>query len=374
MKCETRDTALPWIVTEGEFMKKLMMAAAAAGLAGTAFAQSNVLIYGSLDAGLAHVNNIGGHSVSRLDQGTMQPDRIGLRGTEDLGGGLRAVYQLEAGFSTDTGGQPNPSRFFNRAATVGLGGDFGAVIMGHMPDIVFDYAGKFSNGFQLTNFYLFHPGNLDTLANTYQFDNAIRYTSPIMGGLQLSAMYGLGEVAGDYSKNRNVSAGAIYSSGPLRATVAWTKSNDRAAGYAGTYLGSLGLGNASTVFNSLVTSAAGIGYTLGDVRLNALYTQTRMDFGNGNSPTQKNGDLGAAWRYSPANTLNVGYTRTKQEGAHWDQFSLGNVYAFSKRTELYATVAYQKAGGDARFAIMNNTGVSGGSSQLVTAIGVHHLF
>jgi predicted porin len=356
-------------------MKKLMMAAAVAGLTGTAFAQSNVLIYGSLDAGLAHVSNIGGNSATRLDQGTMQPDRIGLRGTEDLGGGLRAVYQLEAGFFTDTGSQPSPGRIFNRAATVGIGGNFGAVILGHMPDIVYDYAGKFANGYQLTNFYLFHPGNLDTLANTFQFDNAIRYTSPTMlGGLQLSAMVGLGEVAGDYGKGRNLSAGAIYTSGPLRATLAWTKSNDRAAGYAGTFLGSLGLGNAGTVFNSLTTAAGGIGYTLGDVRLNALYTQTKLDFGTGNSPKQQNADLGAAWRYSAANTLNVGYNRTKLEGAHWNQYSLGNVYALSKRTELYATVAYQKAGGDARFAIMNNTGVSGGSSQMVTAIGVHHLF
>ncbi|MFD2272047.1 porin [Undibacterium arcticum] len=73
---------------------------------------------------------------------------------------------------------------------MGLSGSFGAVTLGNMPDIVFDYAGKLSNGFQLTNFYLFHPGNLDTLANTFQFNNAVRYTSPSFSGLTMSAMYG----------------------------------------------------------------------------------------------------------------------------------------------------------------------------------------
>jgi predicted porin len=347
---------------------------AAVAYAHPAMSQSNVLIYGSLDAGAAYVSDVGGHSVARLDQGTMQPDRIGFRGTEDLGGGLRAVFQLETGFSTDTGSQSNAAKLFNRAATVGIGGNFGTVTMGHMPDVVFDYAGKLSNGYQLFNFYLFHPGNLDNLANTYQFDNAIRYTSPVVGGFQASAMYGLGEVAGDYKKGRNLSGGVAYDNGKLRAALAYTQSNDRPAGYGGTYLGSVGLGNAATVFNSLNTLAGGLGYTVGNWRFNALYSQVRSDLGAGVNPKQRNMDLGAAWRYNPANSLNLGYTHTKLEGARWDQFSVGNAYSLSKRTEVYAVLAYQKAGGDARFAIMNNTGVSGGSTQMVTTVGVHHLF
>ncbi len=147
-------------------MKKLMMAAAASCLSASALAQSSVTIYGSLDAGVAYINNLNGGSVARLDQGTMQPDRIGFRGSEDLGGNLKAVFQLEAGFYTDTGATPNASKLFNRYSTVGLAGDFGALTLGHMPDVVFDYVGKLSNGFQLTNWYLFHPGNLDSLANT----------------------------------------------------------------------------------------------------------------------------------------------------------------------------------------------------------------
>lgn len=354
-------------------MKKLLIAIAATGITAGAFAQSDVTIYGSMDAGVAHVNNVGGKSVSRLDQGTMQPDRIGFRGAEDLGGGMKATFQLESGFFTDTGAMTSAGRLFNRASTIGLSGNFGAVTLGNMPDIVFDYAGKLSNGFQLTNFYLFHPGNLDTLANTYQFNNAIRYTSPSFSGLTVSGMYGFGEVAGDNSKGRNVSAGANYIQGPLRLALAYSKQNDRAAGFAGTFLSSLGLGNGGTIFNSLTTVAAGGGYTLGNVRLNGLYTQSKIDLG-GASPTQKNVDLGASWNYNPANALNLGYMHSKLEGAHYNQVSLSNVYSLSKRTQLYAQAAYQRAGGTASFAVQNNTGISSSNSQLVTTVGVHHSF
>jgi predicted porin len=348
--------------------------AALAAATGTAQAQSNVTLYGSLDAGVAYINNAGGSGMTRLDQGTMQPDRFGFRGTEDLGGGMKALFQLEGGFSTDTGNQTNNGRLFNRMSVVGLSGGFGTVTLGNMPDIVFDYAGKLSNGFQLTNFYLFHPGNLDTLANTYQFNNAVRYTSPAFDGLTVSAMVGLGEQPGSDSKNRNVSAGANYANGPLRLALAYSRQNDRAAGYAGGFLATLGLGNAGTVFDSLTTWAAGGGYTVGAWRLNALYTQSSVDLPKAAGFRQKNVDLGAAWRYGAQSTLNVGYANSRLDGARYNQVSLSNVYAFSRRTEFYVQAAYQKAGGAARAAYQNYAGASSGGSQLVTTVGLHHLF
>ncbi|KQV90572.1 porin [Massilia sp. Root351] len=359
-------------------MKKHIYAAAAAIAStaitgGAAQAQSNVTIYGSLDAGVAYVSNLAGKSTVRVDQGTMQPDRFGFRGVEDLGGGLKAVFQLEGGFATDTGASVNATKLFNRTTMVGLSGNFGSVTLGNMPDIVFDYAGKLSNGFQLTNFYLFHPGNLDTLANTYQYNNVVRYTSPVMNGLTVSAMVGMGEQAGDSSKGRNVSAGANYVNGPVRLALAYSKQNDRAAGYAGAFLSTLNLGNAGTVFDSLTTWAAGGGYKVGDWRLNALYTQSTVDL-PASSFKQKNVDLGAAWNYTPLNTLNIGFTNSKLGGAKYNQFSIGNAYAFSKRTEFYVQAAYQKASGSARFALQNNTGAADGRNQLVTTMGVHHSF
>jgi predicted porin len=354
-------------------MKKVLFAIAATGFAAGAHAQSNVTIYGSLDAGVAYINNVSGGSMMRVDQGTMQPDRIGFRGTEDLGDGLKAIYQLEAGFSTDTGNQTNTGRLFNRASFVGLTGNFGTVTLGNQPDIVFDYVGKTSNGYQLTNFYLFHPGNLDQLANTSQFQNSVRYATPSFGGLTFSAMMGFGEVANDSSNGRNVGAGATYVQGPLRVSLAYNKLNDRAAGYAGTFLSSLSLGSATTVFDSMTTTAAGATYAFGAFRVNADYTQTKLEFA-GISPTQKNVDLGTAWRYSPANTINVGFSNSRMAGARYNQYSLSHVHSFSKRTEFYAQAAYQQAGGAAKYAIQPTTGISGGSTQLVTTVGIHHMF
>lgn len=360
-------------------MKKVLFAVTATGFAVSAFAQSSVTIYGSMDAGVAYISNLGGGSVARVDQGTMQPDRIGFRGVEDLGGNLKANFLLEAGFYTDTGAMTKSGVLFNRYSTVGLSGDFGAVTVGNMPDLVFEYVGKQSNGYQLTNWYLFHPGNLDSLANTYQFNNALRYTTPTFSGFQASAIYGFGEVAGDSTNGRNVSAGGSYVNGPLSATLAYSKLNNRAAGFAGTFLSAVGLGSSSTVFNSLTTTAAGLAYSIGSVRLNTVYTQVKMAFSTGVEKTQRNADLGTAWRYAAKDTLNAGYELSTLGNYHWNTVSLSNVHEFSKRTQLYAQVSYQRASGGVD-AIMNGTGasgatgVSGSTSLMVTTVGIHHSF
>lgn len=90
--------------------------------------------------------------------------------------------------------------------------------------------------------------------------------------------------------------------------------------------------------------------------------------------TQKNADLGAAWRYGPNTTLNFGYTHTRLEDARYNQVSVSHVLAFSKRTEFYIQATYQKAGGSAKFAFQNYTGASSDDKQVVTTIGLHHLF
>jgi predicted porin len=116
------------------------------------------------------------------------------------------------------------------------------------------------------------------------------------------------------------------------------------------------------------------------VRLNTAYTQVKLAMPSGATPKQKNLDLGAAWRYATLDTINFGYGLSKLEGARWNTFSLSHVHEFSKRTQWYVQAAYQRAGGDARFAVMNgtgasgSTGVSGGQGQLVTTIGMHHSF
>lgn len=366
-------------------MKTTLFAIAAMSLAGTAAAQSNVTLYGSIDEGVAYINSLKSSASSgsalRMDPGTMQPDRFGLRGSEDLGGGTQAIFQLESGFLGDTGSSVVAGKLFNRTAWVGLTNDrLGNIQLGHQADFMFDYLGRLSNGFQLTNFYLFHPGNFDNLANQFQIDNAVRYVSPIFGGLQLGGMYGFGEVPGSPSKSRSYSLGAYYTNGGFRAAAAYTASNDRALDIAGRLgitntLGTTLVPGVMTPMSSVKSFGAGTLYQFSNlpVQINAVYTQTRITLSGANARAQ-NVDLGTAWHYSAANTLNVGYTFSKYEGARWNQFSLGNVYAFSKRTQVYVQGTYQRASGDAQSAAINGVGAAAQRNQMVVSTGVHHSF
>ena len=123
----------------------------------------------------------------------------------------------------------------------------------------------------------------------------------------------------------------------------------------------------------LITKVAAKQFSGLPLQINAVYTQTRITLGGANARAQ-NVDLGTAWHYSAANTLNVGYTFSKYEGARWNQFSLGNVYAFSKRTQVYVQGTYQRASGDAQSAAINGVGVAAQRNQLVVSTGVHHSF
>lgn len=111
-------------------MKKALIALAVLGLTGgAAVAQSSVTLFGVIDADLKYVKT-GDTNVKKLDSGGLSNSRFGVKGTEDLGGGLKASFWLESGFNTDTGSTADANRFWNRRVTVGLSGDFGEVRLG----------------------------------------------------------------------------------------------------------------------------------------------------------------------------------------------------------------------------------------------------
>ena len=121
-------------------MKKTLLAMAALAAACGVQAQSNVTIYGVLDSGVEHLTNVGAtrSGLTRMPGlGVSVPSRLGFRGTEDLGGGLKAVFTLESGFGTDTGTLNQGGRFFGRQAFVGLSGSWGAVTLGRQYSMLF---------------------------------------------------------------------------------------------------------------------------------------------------------------------------------------------------------------------------------------------
>ena len=135
-------------------MKKIITATAvSATFACAAHAQSSVTLYGIVDAGLTYVSNevskdstvtsdgrvTGGKAMFGMTGGNIQPSRWGLRGVEDLGGGLKTVFNLESGFNIANGNQAVSNKLFNRQAYVGLSNEYGTVSFGRQYDSVVDY-------------------------------------------------------------------------------------------------------------------------------------------------------------------------------------------------------------------------------------------
>lgn len=348
-------------------MKRFQFAALCGSVAAStgAWAQSNVTLYGSLDQAAVHISNLNGKRANRLDPGTTQPDRIGFRGTEDLGGGLKAYFGLESGFATDTGSMVSTA-FFNRVSIVGLSGAFGVLQLGHQPDLMFDWVGKASNGFQLSNFYAFHPGNFDTLANTFQFDNAIRYNTPTWNGLTFGGIAAAGEGAG-----RNLSAGANYLNGPLRVAAAYSLENNRTLRGFAPFAAVSGL-PASGVMDKVKNAGIGATYHFAAVNVNAVYTQTVMTAGAVEAK-MRNVDLGASYNVTAADAVNLGFSQSRLNSAHWNTLSLMNLYAFSKRTQAYVQGTLQRASGGP-VAMLFGVGTSSNNRQGILGVGLHHSF
>jgi predicted porin len=216
-------------------MKKSLLALAVLGaFAGAASAQSSVTLYGIVDVGVQYDDFKRGGASSRtaIDGGLQAGNRLGFRGSEALGGGLNAVFTLEAGFNLDNGTSAQQGRLFGRQAWVGVDGGIGTLVAGRIP--------SFSSG--TGSFDMF--GAVDpfgtawitaglqstfSAANSMRLDNAIAYRSPKFAGFQFGAGYsfaasGAGatnEVAGDGNNNRVMFTGANFAAGPFYAVVTY---------------------------------------------------------------------------------------------------------------------------------------------------------
>ncbi|WP_158598080.1 porin [Noviherbaspirillum saxi] len=366
-------------------MKKTLLAATFAVWIFNVHAQGSMTIYGSIDSGVTHISNVAGTKLTRVDSGNRQPDRIGIRGSEDLGGGVKTVFQLENGYVTDTGAQLNPAKLFNRGAYVGIGNNFGTLTFGRQNNFMFDMVGKYSNGFLLGSFYAFHPGNIDDLTNAGAYDNAVKLVSAPISGVTLGAMYALGEQSGDSARNRAFSLGANYAAGPFKIAAALSDSNNRSLTLGQTtgirtLLGrTLISGSAQApVYSALATDkvrsvAVSGSYAMGPALLHALHVQTDISVAAATA-TMKSSELGVNYRITPANSLNLGVAHTSLNDMSWDQLTLNNVYSLSKRTAVYAQALHQRASGTGTVAAVNSFGYATGQRQSAIRIGVHHLF
>lgn len=350
--------------------------------AGTACAQSNVTIYGSVDAGITHVDNQRGSGSWRMDSGSRLADRLGFRGTEDLGGGYKALFQLESGFNVDDGAMKKAGVLFNRMSYVGLASPYGTVTFGHIPDFMYEYLRGQSSG-NMGVSYFFHPGNFDNMANQFQIDNAVKYESPVIHGFSVGAMNGFGEQPDGFNKSRNYSAGLKYAGENMSAGLAYTGSHNRAYNLGGTLGVAQVLGQKLSVnpvapdavyanFNANFSSTIGanIAYRMGSFTPHAMVSRIRMETALG-AVAQKNMEIGADYTVG-ANTVGLSAARSTFEQTAWNQLNLVDLYRMSKRTTLYAAAAYQRAqnGYAAIFSLLP----ANERTQKVMRVGIQHSF
>ena len=385
-------------------MKKSLLALAALGtFAGVAHAQSSVTLYGIVDAGFAYNNNSGGHKLYETSAGNLQGDRWGLRGTEDLGGGLKALFVLENGFNVYSGKLGQGGDEFGRQAYVGLSSQYGTVTLGRQYDSVVDYTGAFEVGSQWASFYAAHPGDLDNMNNSNRVNNSIKYASNNYSGFTFGGLYSLGGVAGQFNRNQIFSAGVGYAQGPLQLGAGYFNvKNPNFSFFGNTSTASTTGSNmtGSTVYSGYasaktqqVISAAGA-YTFGAATVGATYSNTQFkDLGQtgltgatgqttAGSAKFHNAELNFKYQLTPALLLGAAYDYTKGYGvndAKYHQGVLGADYFLSKRTDFYIDAIYQHASGTdstGHTAVANINGLSASSTsnQVAAVVGIRHKF
>jgi predicted porin len=210
-------------------LKPLSLAALAV-VSSAAHAQSSVTLYGTIDTAVAYFSNQKGTHTSggtfQMESGTLTGDNWGLKGNEDLGGGLSAVFNLQSGFNVNNGAAGQGGRMFGRTAMVGLDDKtYGTVTMGRQYDPLVDLIQPLTEDDTYGSSFA-TPGDIDNYDNSSRVNNSIKYTSPSLFGLQVSAMYAFGGEAGETSGGQTYAIAAAYNHGPLNLAAGYLRANN----------------------------------------------------------------------------------------------------------------------------------------------------
>ncbi|KKB64847.1 porin [Robbsia andropogonis] len=379
-------------------MKKLANVAAALtviSVTGAAHAQSSVTLYGLIDTGITYTHNSGGHSTQiAMTSGNESGSRWGLKGSEDLGDGMKAIFTLENGFNSTTGTLGQGSREFGRQAFVGLvTSGAGTFTLGRQYDPLIDLVQPVQGDNYLGGIFT-SPGDVDNADNSARFNNAIKWASPNWGGLKASAMYAVGGVAGSVSNGQTYAASLAYNNGPLAMAGGYMHIDNGTAARRGT---STSTSTSDSLFNTNINShystakaidiaRIGASYQIGAVTVGAYgsYSEYKADGSSifQTSEKYKVGSAYAVWQISTPLSAELGYVYMKSSGdssATYNQFGVAADYALSKRTDVYTFAGYTHASGSngigAADAVVGSTDTdSGRSSQALLTVGVRHRF
>jgi predicted porin len=377
-------------------LKKWIWVFACSGaFTGTACAQTSVTLYGVVNAAVLYDNNDGGKRDVSMQSPI--PNRWGLKGSEDLGGGLRAIFQLENGFSVANGAAGQGGLLFGRQAFVGLAdSQWGTLTLGRQYDLIADYLEPLTmNGIWGADYS--HGSDIDNTDDAYRINNAIKFASPTYRGFTAAGMYAFGGVPGEFGANSMFALSLNYSNGPLRAAAVYEYARDPATQFAdapfksnvatGPTLNAVDAGQFAIVGKPASSQIFGVGgsYAIGAATIGADYTNTNFGDANGTQSSVRFDNYEFWGTYSPnsATTLIAGYTLTTTRIGYatlypnpdWDQFNLMLDYALSRRTDVYLMGVYQTATGGAHASIYSSTtGVSSTRNQVLFGGGVRTRF
>jgi predicted porin len=395
-------------------VKKIWLVGALAGIWSlTAHAQTSMTLYGVLDEGfqfntnaknVVHGVNVGGRQLTVDSINGLNGSRWGFRGAEDLGDGLKAIFDIQGGINLNTGAFAQGGTPFGRTTYVGLSSrTYGAVTLGRQYDLVVAFVQPVtSTGYIGGSTTFGHPVDLDNLVNTLRVNNSIKYVSSDFDGLSFGAEASLGGQPGNFTGSSGYSFGASYAHGPVTLGAGFNFFKNPTGPTAGTGLFTdnvNGSNSLSGVMNSNYVSAssyqvAAVGgtYAIGPALVGLTYSNTQ--YGNvaslgGVSPKFNDVEAGLRWQFTPSFFAGLAYNYTTSTGVevrgatlgnqHYHQVSVLADYFLSKRADMYFTAAVQEATGvsstgSAAAANIGGLGDSSNNRQAVMRVALRHKF
>lgn len=371
-----------------KFLLPLALALASVGAA----AQSNVTIFGRVDASIHHMDLGSGASTTKMDNGLYTASRLGFRGTEDLGGGLSALFHLESGVTIDNGSASGGNRFFNRGAFVGLSSQsWGTLTLGRQYGPIFwpflnaDDAGPLRlHGFSTTNsvqrsqLFRVRPdalqvavadgtlgridGGVYSVGATSSFENNLAfYKSPTFGGLTFALAAGAAE--GYVDSGKVFGANVEYRNGPLYLGGAFNRKD--------------GIVNGGGERQRVDEAVIGGLYALTDTfKLWGNVHSWKVDPGTLDSVKGKDFMVGASYWVGPGQIWANYSKKSVDSCTACDSSGLGIGYnhLLSKRTELYVAYGHVSNQANSLIGLANTAPTAPGDSIRGIAVGIAHQF
>lgn len=368
------------------------------GAATAVHAQSSVTLYGVIDEGLNFTSNAHDHGTFTMKSGDTLGSRWGLLGSEDLGGGYRAIFRLENGFDVNSGALKQGGREFGRQAYVGLQSDqFGTLTLGRQYDPTIDLWSGMTGAGGVSGDVASHPFDNDNADFDFRVNNSVKYTTQTYHGFKAEAMYGFSNDT-NFSNNRLYSAALQYKMSGLTAALGYLKINAPGSANGAVSTDTVFTGSSEQNIVAAVAyafSKASIGFSYSHVD---VYEPTANDY-IASTATQPAGGHWQSWKFdnfevngkyffTPSLWLFGAYTFTEAQlhssvGAFepkWHQMSLMLNYDLTRRTAVYLQGAYQHVvsahtgTGFDTADIVGSAGNSSGENQTLVRVAMIHRF